>query len=105
MADTTPIVPDGRFLHFLKEMPAWCIIGMFVGAFLAVWQLSHDDFIPRIIDGLVGALLTSIIGQRPKGATNINTDTVETPSVQTDTITDSTVNAETLTVRKPKETK
>lgn len=57
---------DGVLLHFLKELPAWCVIGLFVSAFLAVWQLSHDDFIPRIIDGLIGALLTAIVSNRPK---------------------------------------
>lgn len=78
---------DGVILHFLKEAPAWFVIALFVGAFLIVWNVSHDDFIPRIIDGLIGALLTSIVGQRPKVAPatqNITTDTVTTDSVNTD---------------------
>jgi hypothetical protein len=98
---------DGSVLHFLKELPAWCVIGVFVGTFLVVWNISHDDFIPRIIDGLVGALLTSIVGQVRKSiptTTNIKTDTLETPAVATDTITDSTVNTENLTVRKSNKT-
>lgn len=112
MADvTTGTIPtpqrDGYILHFLKEIPAWVILGMFTGAFLAVWQVSHDDFIPLIIDGLVGALLTSIVAQRPKGpqpTTTITADTVETPAVTTEKIENSTVNTETLNVEN-KETK
>lgn len=73
-------IQDGKFLHFLKETPAWVIIGLFVGAFLIVWQYSHDDFIPRIIDGLVGALLTSIVAQRPK-ATNQNAASTDSGDV------------------------
>lgn len=79
----TPQGIDGRLLHFLKEMPPWVVLGIFVGIFLIVWQAAHDDFIPRIIDGLVGALLTSIVAQRPKppvptsiDAENLNTETV-----------------------------
>lgn len=81
---------DGALLHFLKELPAWVILGIFVVAFLTVWQLSHDDFIPRIIDGLVGALLTSIIAQRPRPTTatisppsTLSTDTMEVDSKET----------------------
>lgn len=85
--------PDGAILHFLKEVPAWVVIGIFVAAFLAVWQASHDDFIPRIIDGLVGALLTSIVGQVRKPAPTINTDTVNTETIDT-----TAVNAENLNV-------
>lgn len=76
---------DGYLLHFLKELPAWVILGMFTAGFLIVWQFSHDDFIPRIIDGLVGALLLSL--QRPKAAivppaTNINADSVDSVNLQ-----------------------
>jgi hypothetical protein len=98
-----PARTDGAFLHFLKEVPAWFILGLFVGAFLLFYQFSRDDFVPRLIDGLVGALLTSIVGQRPKSAptaptTNITADTVTTPEVNTDSIKDSTVNVESLNV-------
>ncbi len=65
----SPQRPDGAFLHFLKELPAWCVIGIFVGAFLGTWQLSHDDFIPRIIDGLVGALLAVIVSNKSRQPT------------------------------------
>ncbi len=90
---------DGAILHFLKETPAWCVIGLFVAAFLLVWNISHDDFIPRIIDGLIGALLTSIVGQSHKPSTNIKTDTVETDSVNTASMDQSTVNAKNLNVK------
>ncbi len=83
---------DGKFLHFLKELPAWCVIGLFVGAFLSVWNISHDDFIPRIIDGLIGALLTSIIAQKPRATTSIATDVVKTDALNTDTIEQPTIN-------------
>lgn len=83
---------DGAILHFLKETPAWCVIGLFVAAFLLVWNISHDDFIPRIIDGLIGALLTSIVGQRPKPATNIKTGDVTTDSLNAETMPDATIN-------------
>jgi hypothetical protein len=87
MADlelTTSQSSDGWLLHFLKELPAWVIIFMFVVMFLVIWQLSHDDFIPRIIDALVGALLTSIVAQRPKTspATNITTDSVNAENIE-----------------------
>jgi uncharacterized membrane protein YeaQ/YmgE (transglycosylase-associated protein family) len=97
MNDETNRLQDGYVLHFLKELPAWVILGMFTGAFLAVWQVSHDDFIPRIIDGLVGALLTSIVAQRPKAPvvppTNITADSVNPSSMD-----NAVVNAESLNV-------
>lgn len=81
---------DGLVLHFLKELPAWCVLTLLIGIFLTVWQLSHDDFIPRIIDGLVGAVLTSIVGQRlrPNTAqitppTQVTADTAEIDSNET----------------------
>jgi hypothetical protein len=78
---------------------------MFTGAFLAVWQVSHDDFIPRIIDGLVGALLTSIVAQRPKApavppATNITAETVQTDSVNPATMNDAVINADNINLDK-----
>lgn len=72
---------DGIVLHFLKELPAWCVIAIFMAAFLIVWQTSHDDFIPRILDALIGALLLSLQRQRaapPEQPTTApNVDTVE----------------------------
>lgn len=99
----TPRV-DPIALHFLKELPPWVVIGLFVAAFLVVWNMSHDDFIPRIIDGLIGALLTSIVAQRPKQTptTAITADTVETPAVHADVMPDAVVNAETFNVKDDK---
>ena len=82
---------DSSMLHFLKEFPAWCILTLLIGVFLTMWQLSHDDFIPRIIDGLVGALLTAIIAQRPRpnmasvasSPTSVTADTAEINSEET----------------------
>lgn len=93
---------DGAVLHFVKELPAWIILGLFTGTFLAVWQVSHDDFIPRIIDGLIGALLLSIQRAKTVPQTNIKTDTVETDAVNTDSITDSTFNTKNVQNKKEK---
>lgn len=99
----TPRV-DPVALHILKELPPWVVIGLFVAAFLIVWNMSHDDFIPRIIDGLVGALLTSIVAQRPKQTptTAITADTVETPALNAEMMPDAVVNAETFNVKDAK---
>ncbi len=75
---------DGPVLHFLKELPAWCVIGIFVAAFLTVWQFSHDDFIPRILDGLIGALLTAIVSNRSKPPTVSAAGNIETGDITTD---------------------
>lgn len=89
---------DGRFLHFLKELPAWCVLSILALGFAVMWQFSHDDFIPRIIDGLVGGILASVMGQRPRTlpSTNIQAETVETPAVNTDVMNDTTVNTDNL---------
>jgi hypothetical protein len=93
--DTTTIPqPDGLLLHFLKELPAWCVITVLIVIFLGAWFLTHADFIPRILDALLGGLMTSIISQRPKPATTIKADTVDA-----DTIDHSTVNATNLNVK------
>lgn len=95
-AATTTVLHDGRILHSLKETPAWVVIGIFVVVFLIVWNISHDDFIPRIIDGLMGALLTSIIGQRSKGSTNIKTE----GDVNTESMSDATINTDSVNLNK-----
>jgi hypothetical protein len=91
---------DGPVLHFLKEMPAWVILGLFILIFLMMYRISTDDFIPRIIDGLVGALLTAIVAQRPKPAvptsnTNVSAETLETKSMD-----NATVNTENIGIKK-----
>lgn len=64
-------IQDGRIIHSLKELPAWCVLAIFVGVFLTAWYTSQADFIPRILDGLIGALLLSL--QR-KPTTSATTD-------------------------------
>lgn len=59
---------DGYILHFLKELPAWCILALLVGMFMFYFKLTNADFIPRIIDGLVGGLLTSLVGAGMRSA-------------------------------------
>ena len=83
-----PVKPtDGKILHFLKELPAWCVLTLLAFGFAVMWQLSHDDFIPRIIDGLIGGILASVMGQRPRPAAvqpttqNITAETVTAESV------------------------
>ena len=73
MADVLTTPQDGASLHFLKELPAWVVIMVFVAAFLVSWFLSHADFIPRIIDGLIGALLLSL-QRKPTNQNSATTD-------------------------------
>jgi hypothetical protein len=94
MADVIPR-RDGPIIYALKEVPAWCVIFLFLLVFIALWIYQPFDFIPRIVDGLVAAMLTSVITQRPKpSATNI--DSVRTDTIDTDAITNSTVQATNL---------
>lgn len=66
---------DGYILHFLKELPAWCILAILVGMFMFYFKLTSADFIPRIIDGLVGGLLTSLVGSGVRSARNSSQQT------------------------------
>lgn len=77
---------DGAILHFLKELPVWCVLVLLISIFLTVWQFSHDDFIPRIIDGLVGGVLTSLMTNRGKSSTapTVSADTINTGDVLPD---------------------
>lgn len=87
-------------MHFLKETPAPVWILLFTVMFLGVWAMWQPDFIPRLIDGLIGALLLSMRVAPPRPTnTNIQTDTVTTDSVTTDSIDNSTVNTENLNVK------
>lgn len=100
----TPL-PDGKFLHFLKEMPGWVVVTGMLIFFTAVWSYSHDDFIPRILDALIGALLGLVVSNRPRptGSTNINTDTVRADELRTASIDQPTINAKTVMVENNKE--
>jgi hypothetical protein len=78
---------DGKLLHFLKELPGWCIVGVFLFGFTTLWIYSHDDFVPRIIDALMGAFLGLVVSQRPRpSGSTVNTDTVNA-DVKTDSVT------------------
>lgn len=107
MAEQANTVPrrDGWLLHFVKELPAWCVLVIIFLTVLAVYQFRQDDFIPRLLDQAFGGLLTALAINRARtGATNITTATVETPAVTTQTISDSTVNTENLNVENKEKT-
>ncbi len=67
-------IQDGRIIHALKETPAWVVLGLFVAVFLAAWYIAAADFIPRIIDGLIGALLLSLQRKPTNSATTDSGD-------------------------------
>lgn len=86
--------PDGKILHFLKELPAWCILFMLITFFTVFFQLRHDDFVPRIIDGLVGAMLTALVGARPKGQpsnVDVSADTIKADSINPASMPDANI--------------
>ncbi len=87
-------IRDGKILHFLKELPGWVVVSCALVFFTAIYLNSKDDFIPRIIDALIGAFLGLVVGQRPKPATQINAETVATGTVNNDSINDSTINSD-----------
>lgn len=90
---------DGKLLHFLKELPGWVVVSAALVFFTGIYLARADDFIPRILDALIGAFLGLVVSQRPRPTTQISTDTVETPSVITDSIENSTVNTGSLNVK------
>lgn len=57
---------DGKLLHFLKECPAWIILCFLLIIFLGYYHVTRDDFVPRIIDNLVGAVLATLVGVASK---------------------------------------
>lgn len=74
---------DGAFLHFLKELPGWCILSILVVVFLAYFNFTNADFIPRIIDGLVGGLLTSIVGASRSPRQNVQQTDIKAENIET----------------------
>lgn len=89
-------IQDGWVLHGLKEMPGWVICFSLILVFLTVWQFTHDDYIPRIIDGLVAALLLSI-------RTGARNNTIKTDELNTESMDSANITAETVTTdKKPK---
>ena len=94
-----PTSQDGKTLHFLKETPAWCVLTLLIVIFSVMWNLTRDDFIPRIIDGLIGGVLASVMGQRPRTtvtppATNIQAETITAESVNPASMDHAVVNAD-----------
>ena len=83
-------IKDGKILHFLKELPGWVVVSGALVFFTVIYLNTKDDFIPRIIDALIGAFLGLVVGQRPK-TPQVNTDTVNTGAIN-----DSTINTENL---------
>jgi len=83
---TTTVLPvdakDGWLLHFLKELPVPVWILIFTTMFMVTWILWQPDFIPRLIDGLVGALLLSLRINPPRPNTSIQTDSVQAENIE-----------------------
>lgn len=96
MTDPTlpPCRQDGPMLHFLKELPGWVVVSGALIFFTAIYLTRQDDFIPRILDALIGAFLGLVVSQRPRPTTAITTDTVQTDAVNTENmdVTSDTVN-------------
>lgn len=79
----TPILPprqDGALLHFLKELPGWVVVSAALIFFTAIYLVRQDDFIPRILDALIGAFLGLVVAQRPR-PTAPSRSTVSTESI------------------------
>lgn len=82
---------DGAFLHFLKELPAQYVLVALILIFLGMFQMTQNDFIPRIIDSLIASVLTVLVTTRrqatatiaPPSTTNIDTDTAAIDSKET----------------------
>lgn len=90
---------DGALLHFLKELPGWVVVSGALIFFTAIYMTTRDDFIPRLLDALIGAFLGLVVAQRPRPTTSntaITTDTVQTDTVNTDQMD---VTAENLNVK------
>ena len=72
---------DTGFLHFLKELPAWCVLSMLIVFFTGVFLWTSHDIFPRIIDALVGAVLTALVSNRTKPP-SISAGKIESGGVQ-----------------------
>ncbi len=99
MAETTQS-RDGVLLHFLKELPGWVVVSGALVFFTAIYLTTRDDFIPRILDALIGAFLGLVVGQRTRTGATINTETVTAESVKTDSMDNATVNTESINLDK-----
>ncbi len=100
MADNLPSCrQDGAILHFLKELPGWVVVSGALIFFTAIYLTRADDFIPRILDALIGAFLGLVVSQRPRPTNSITADTVQTDSVNTDNMD---VNTENVNIQENK---
>lgn len=93
---------DGAVLHFLKELPGVVWVFVLLLFFTIVYINYRDDFIPRIIDALIGAFLGLVVSTRTS-RTNIATGKVEADTVSTRSMDNANVQAETISIEpKPK---
>lgn len=81
---------DGVFLHFLKELPAWCVILSAFVFLVSMWYVTGgNDFLQRMMDAALGALLTSLVSNRLRTPiTQVSANKIETGAVNP-TLTDS----------------
>jgi hypothetical protein len=72
---------DGKLLHFLKEFPAWLVLMALFGIAIGFYWKTGDQFFQRILDTILGGLLTVLYGRFKPGPTTVNAEKVETGDV------------------------
>lgn len=99
MENNVTVNSDGKLLHFLKELPGWVVVSGALIFFTAIYMTTRDDFIPRILDALIGAFLGLVVAQRPKppGNTSVVADNINTPEVRTESMDNASIRAENVT--------
>jgi hypothetical protein len=71
-----------RLLNFLKEVPAWLILTAVFFSVLALYYISHDAFLQRLVDAVLGGLMGVLIGKRLSNSpTTVTADTINTVDV------------------------
>lgn len=73
---------DGVVLHFLKEVPAYCVLFVVFSLMVAVYLSTNDPFIQRLLDGSMGALFTALVSNRQKQPT-VSANKIETGDIST----------------------
>lgn len=73
---------DGAVLHFLKEVPAYCVLFVVFSLMVAVYLSTNDPFIQRLLDGSMGALFATLVSNRQRQPT-ISANKIETGDVNT----------------------
>lgn len=66
---------DSKFLHFLKEFPAWIVLVFLLCGLTVVWFISERSFLEHLIDTAMGGLLTLLIGRKVSATQTGNTVT------------------------------